>query len=63
MFQTALGPVHLGNSDGIDAQVLTRFSVALLLGKLEKTNYLGYKVLFGVTGNLKNTRFLYGSKA
>jgi hypothetical protein len=40
MFQTALGPMHPGNCDGIDAQVLTRFTVALLLGKVEKTNYL-----------------------
>jgi hypothetical protein len=56
MFQTALGIMHPGNSDGIDAQVLTRFTVALLLGKVERTNYLEYKVSLGIAGNLKNTK-------
>jgi hypothetical protein len=61
MFQTALGPMHRGNHDGIDEQILTRFTVALLLGKVEKTNYLEYKVSFEVTCNLNN--ILYGCKA
>jgi hypothetical protein len=55
MFQTALDSMHPGNSDGIVAQVLTRIAVALLLGKAEKTNYLEYKISFGVTGKLNNT--------
>ena len=54
MFQTALGPMHPGNSDGIDARVLTRLTVVLSLGMLEKTNYLEYKVSFEFTDNLNN---------
>jgi hypothetical protein len=43
--------MHPGNSDGIDAQFLIRFTVALLLGKVEKAKYLAYNVPFEVTGN------------
>jgi hypothetical protein len=56
MFQRALGSMHPGNSDGIDAQVLTHFTVAPLLGKVEKTNCLAYKISFEVTGNLHNKK-------
>jgi hypothetical protein len=56
MFQKALGLIHPGNSDGIDAQVLTYFTVVLLLGKLRKVNCLAYKISFEVTGNLNNIK-------
>jgi len=48
--------MHPGNNDGIDAQVLTRLTVALLLETVEKTTYLEYKASFEVTGNLNNKK-------
>jgi len=54
MFQTALCPMHPGNSDGIDAQVLTRLTAAMFLGTVEETNYLEYKESFEITDNLNN---------
>jgi len=59
MFQIALGSMHPGNSDGIDAQVLKRFTVALLLGKVENTKYLQCKVSFGFTDNLNNKNLIF----
>jgi hypothetical protein len=48
--------MHPSNSDGINARFLTRFTVVLLLGKVEKMNYLEHRVSFEITRNLNNTK-------